>query len=78
MPFAGLANADVRHGRSRGHEVEDFRRGCAGSENGANACFVQRRSIVFGNDSTAEHDDIVQPCLNQFLADLREEVGMSA
>lgn len=76
MPSAGLANADVSHGRSRGHEIEDFCRGCAGSENGADACFVQRRSVVFGDDPTAKHDNIVQPCFDQFLADLREQVGM--
>ena len=78
MPVAGLTNADVRHGRSRGHELEDFCRGCAWSENGADACFVQRRSVIFRDDATAEHDDIVQPGFDQFLADLGEEVSMSA
>ncbi len=38
---------------------------------------MQRRAVFERNDATAKDDDIVQPCLNQLLAHLGEQVSVS-
>ena len=78
MPVVVLADTSIVSLRCLLNEIKNFSRGCTRAKNGPNTDLVERRSVLLGNDASAEDDDVVETGFNQFLAYLREEVGVGS
>ena len=78
MPVVVLADTSIVSLRCLLNEIKNFSRGRARTKNGPNTNLVERRTVLLGNDASAEDDDVVETGFNQFLAYLREEVGVGS